>query len=161
MRAKWPYLRVRLTPIDWRRTETKCRVCKRSFLLELIAYGRGVSKAKWPICLECREEGWTYLTARSRLFICPRKIYVRQNGSRPSLYRESDLERSRERVNQYRKANRQKVRACKRAYWSSERGMDLKVVSERLRLGWSLFAARNAPVSSGPRKGHIPNVGAL
>jgi len=143
---------LNLNPLDLTKPEAKCVRCLGPFLIETIT--NNGTRTKWPICLGCREQGWTYRNGALRQ--CPSLAYYRHGCGRPLKGR--DVEKARAAQRRYRERNRESVSQRQRLYDGSERGLDVANLRNRLRLGWSLFAARNTPVQQGPRKGHIPNV---
>ena len=143
-----------LRPIDWGKAEARCARCLRTFLVETINFCGGYRAKRWPICLGCREQGWMY--QRGALIMVTRQVYMRQDGRRAWKGGDPEKEAARRRRWEYRNGN--KVKEMRRTYRQSQRGRDIHVVQSRLRIGWSLHAARNTPIQRGPRKGHIPNV---
>jgi len=86
----------------------------------------------------------------------PALSYSRSDGRRPREWDSRPYMRAY--MAQYRAVYPDKVRASKRAYNRTERGQDVRLVGQRAKAGWSVYAARNTPIGHGPRKGHIPNV---
>lgn len=59
--AKTERRRARIRPLDWRRdTKRQCLACRQRLAMEEYSSPVEEIKPKWPICLNCREQGWVF-----------------------------------------------------------------------------------------------------
>jgi len=143
---------VYLRPLDWRRKEATCHRCLRPFLLELIR-NKGAAKAKYAICLDCREQGYYYSARYHSIPQAQSKIGNRKSGSRD--FNGRDPERVRAYNTRYHAEHREAILERKRVYFT-ERGWAALCIRQRLYAGWTLLAARNTPLARGKRAGLVP-----